>query len=300
MSQANRRKTVSTAEERASRWGHRRRLEFIDFRLLWEGRINRKELVSFFGISIQQASLDLAHYMKIAPANLRYDKSEKVYRSSPRFRAAFPPADSQRFLSQLLALAQGTLPRSSSFIGWQPSHDVVTFPTRSIRPEVLAGVLHAIRDANDLEVSYQSMRQSSVSRRWIAPHAIAFDGSRWHARSWCHQNNDFRDFVFARIQCIHGSRRSEVDSKLDRRWHSYASVVLRPRGNLTKPQRVAVEAEFGMIEGQLTLEVREALVFYVVRQLQLDRDGAQPIRRHPIEWVNEAQLAPLLAEAARK
>jgi hypothetical protein len=41
-------------------WGQERRLEFIDFRVLWDGRINRAELVEFFGTSIQQASHDLA------------------------------------------------------------------------------------------------------------------------------------------------------------------------------------------------------------------------------------------------
>ena len=53
------------------RWGVRRRLEFIDFRLFWDGRFNRSDLSATFGISPQQASGDIAQYEKIAPANLR-------------------------------------------------------------------------------------------------------------------------------------------------------------------------------------------------------------------------------------
>jgi hypothetical protein len=282
----------------ATRWGHRRRLEFIDFRLLWDGRLNRKELVAFFGISIQQASLDLARYIKIAPKNLRYDSSEKVYRATVHFKPAFLPADSDVFLSQLLALAEGTLPASASFVGWQPPYDVVRFPSRSIHPDVLARVVQGIRNGEDIEVTYQSMRQPSLSRRWIAPHAIAFDGARWHARGWCHEHADFRDFVLARIQQVHGGRPSAIDPNSDARWHSHTTVILRPRRSLTRQQRAAVEAEFAMTHGRLKVEVREALVFYFVRQLQLET--APAIRIHPIEWVNEEDLRPLLVEAARR
>src|SRR5437660_7780658 len=102
------------------KWGQERRLEFIDFRLLWEGGINRAELVDFFGISIQQASLDISRYAEIAPGNLEYDKSEKVYRRTNRFKAVITPSESQAFLNQVLAVTIGALPTSSSFMGWHP------------------------------------------------------------------------------------------------------------------------------------------------------------------------------------
>lgn len=44
------------------RWGVQRRLEFIDFRLFWDGRFNRRDLAETFGISAQQASSDIAQY----------------------------------------------------------------------------------------------------------------------------------------------------------------------------------------------------------------------------------------------
>ena len=52
------------SETKVARWGQERRLEFIDFRLYWEGRINRSDLIDFFGISVPQASLDLAKYQR--------------------------------------------------------------------------------------------------------------------------------------------------------------------------------------------------------------------------------------------
>jgi len=40
-------------------WGVERRYEFIEFRLFWQGRITRGDLMDAFGVSTQQASLDL-------------------------------------------------------------------------------------------------------------------------------------------------------------------------------------------------------------------------------------------------
>src|SRR5579864_4085673 len=167
-------------------WSQERRLEFIEFRLIWDGRINRGELVDFFGISIQQASLDFARYIEVAPGNLEYDKSDKAYKANRNIRSVFTKPDSQAFLGQMSQWPAG--PSAMSFIGWRPAYDVVKYPTRSIRPNILIRVLWAIRDRQDIEVSYQSMRRPEPIRRWISPHAIASDGFRWHTRAWCHKN----------------------------------------------------------------------------------------------------------------
>ncbi len=62
------------------RWGVEQRLEFIEFRLFWEGHVNRSDLMDQFGVSVNQASTDLNRYIGFAPENMVYDKSEP-----PRF-----------------------------------------------------------------------------------------------------------------------------------------------------------------------------------------------------------------------
>ena len=282
-----------------TRWGQDRRLEFIEFRLLWEGRINRGELVKFFGISIQQASLDISRYLARAKNNLRYDRKRKLYCVTNTFKPVYVSDDSKSFLDQLLGLTIGTLPTAQSFIGWRPPCDVVQFPARLIRPDLLIGINRAIRDGLDIEIVYQSLRRDSATRRWVAPHAIAFDGTRWHVRAWCHENHDFRDFVVTRVQRIIKSRNSRVDAAEDARWHTFTSVVLRPKARLTEAQQLAVAAEFGMKNGLLKLSVREALVYYFVRSLQLDERNIELIRGQPIEIVNGSDIEPLLIEAAK-
>lgn len=272
-------------------WGQDRRLEFIEFRLLWEGRINRSELSDFFGVSIQQASLDFAKYMTIAEDNMEYDRSEKVYRASPQFEPRFMAPDTQTFLNQLANLTTGTLSPSLSFIGRRPSCDVVTLPTRRVRTDVLLSVLWAIRDHCEIEVTYQSMRRPTATRRWIVPHSLAFDGARWHARAWCHESNMFRDFVLTRIQEVHTRRVTNVDSTKDWEWHTYEVIVIEPRPELTVNQRDSVITDFGMQDGKLCKTIRRALVQYFVRHLQIDgfNDTGQPI-----VWANREELKDLV------
>ncbi len=278
-------------QAKPGRWGQDRRLEFIEFRLLWEGRINRGELGDFLGVSSQQVSLDFAKYMVVAENNMEYDRSEKVYRAAPQFEPRFLAPYTQTFLNQLANLTTGTMPPSLSFIGSRPPCDVVTLPTRRVRTDVLLSVLWAIRDRSEIEVTYQSMRRPTATKRWIVPHSLAFDGARWHARAWCHDSNMFRDFVLTRIQAIHARRMSEVDALKDTEWHTYAVVVIEPRPDLTIGQRDSVITDFGMQNGKLYKTIRRALVQYFVRHLQIDGPG---IAGQPIVWLNREELKELV------
>ena len=81
------------------RWGVEQRLEFIEFRLFWEGAINRSDLVDQFGVSVPQASNDLRRYQEIAPCNMVYDKSAKRYNQRRRTLSPFFP---NRMLGSIL------------------------------------------------------------------------------------------------------------------------------------------------------------------------------------------------------
>ncbi len=273
------------------RWGQDRRLEFIDFRLLWEGKINRGELAEFFGVSIQHASLDFAKYMVLAEGNMEYDRSEKVYRATEQFAPRFLAPDAQMFLSQLANLTTNTLSPTLSFIGSRPPCDVVTLPTRRVRTDVLLAVLWAIRDRAEIEVTYQSMRRPSATKRWIVPHSLAFDGARWHARAWCHDAEAFRDFVLTRIQGIHASRKSDIDPLQDTEWHTQVVVIIEPMAGLTLAQRDSVITDYGMQHGKLFKTIRRALVQYFVRHLQID--GPETTGQ-PIVWANRDELKDLV------
>ena len=278
---------------RNPRWGQERRLEFIEFRLLWEGRINRSELVDFFGISVPQASLDIAKYNELAPTNLLYDRRLKTYQATSSFLPVLTPADSQNFLTQLWAVESGAMAPTISFIGWRPPCDVVKLPVRAISTQILLRVLWAIRDTSAIRIAYQSMHRSESSKRWIEPHAIAYDGSRWHVRAWCVENQEFRDFVISRISNVSDQRPGAIDSAGDARWHGKVTLIVVPRTDLAPAQHKAIEREYGMHGGRLCVSTRIALLHYLVRHMQLDRVRTDP-NAPPIYWANRTDLRHLL------
>ena len=143
------------------------------------------------------------------------------------------------------------------------------------------------------------MRRPSATERWLAPHAIAFDGFRWHTRAWCNENQEFRDFVISRIQDIKESRHTTIKAEDDTWWNTYINVIVQPREGLTVGQRSAIESDFGMHNGQLRFTCRKALAFYLLRQLQLDRQTELPPIAQPLELANRDELAQFISAAKK-
>ncbi|PLZ02819.1 WYL domain-containing protein [Burkholderia sp. WAC0059] len=258
-----------------SRWGQERRLEFIDFRLQWEGRLNRGDLTDFFGISIPQASLDISRYQSVCPQNMEYDRSTKMYVAMPDFKPVFPVSHPSRYLNELLATATGVLPRDATFVGWWPSVAVVPVPTRILDVNVLTALLRAIRERQGLRIQYQSMSRPEAISRVITPHAIAFDGFRWHVRAYCHIRELFLDFVIARILRVEATEQPGPGQEEDHEWNTVVTLEIIANPGLGEQRRRVVELDYGMEDGQIDLRCRQSLLFYTLRQLGLDDSSAR-------------------------
>ena len=176
------------------RWGVEQRLEFIEFRLFWEGHVNRSDLMDQFGVSVNQASTDLNRYIGFAPDNMVYDKSARTYVRGPGFKPQFLEPDASRYLAQLRSVADGILDREDSWIADLPPYASALTPVRGVNPVTLRSVVGAIRRSEAIEVKYQSLSSPEPRWRWIAPHAIGFDGVRWHTRAFCLTDDCFKDF----------------------------------------------------------------------------------------------------------
>ena len=259
-------------EQKDLRWGVERRLEFIEFRLFWEGHVNRSDLIDSFGISVQQASTDLNRYLGLAPTNMVYDKSGKAYVRGAEFAPLFLRPDASRYLSQLRSMADGLLHQRETWLGAPPAFDTTPTPARSVDADVLRLVVAAMRSRNEIEIQYQSLSRPKPMWRWIAPHAIGFDGFRWHARSYCALDGVFKDFVLSRILGVRGSKPAEVDSRSDSDWHESVIVTIAAHPELSSGQRKIVELDYGMVGGFAEIPVRKALLYYTLRRLGLDTD----------------------------
>lgn len=256
------------------RWGVEQRLEFIEFRLFWEGHVNRSDLMDQFGVSVNQASTDLNRYIGFAPANMVYDKSARTYVRGSAFQPQFLKPDASRYLAQLRSVAEDILDREDSWIANLPSFASAPTPVRGVDPVTLRSVVRAIRRSEEIEIRYQSLSSPDPRWRWIAPHAIAFDGFRWHARAFCLTDECFKDFLLSRMIEIRGSRESGTSADDDLDWNSEVVLEVAPHPELSETQAKVIALDYGMRGGSAKIKVRRALLYYALRRLGLDTDPA--------------------------
>ena len=256
------------------RWGVEQRLEFIEFRLFWDGHVNRSDLMAQFGVSVNQASMDLNRYIGFAPDNMVYDKSARTYVRGSGFKPHFLEPDASRYLAQLRSVADGILDREDSWIADLPPYAAAPTPVRGVNPVTLRSVVGAIRRSEAIEVKYQSLSSPEPRWRWIEPHAIAFDGFRWHTRAYCVTDECFKDFLLSRILEIRGSRESETSADDDRDWHSEVTLEVGPHPDLSETQSKVIALDYAMRGGKAKIKVRRALLYYALRRLGLDTDPA--------------------------
>src|SRR5216683_2928621 len=262
----------ATVAKELLRWGTERRLEFIEFRLYWEGRVNRADLTGEFGISVPQASLDLARYQQLAPGNMIYDKSAKTYLVSPEFRPSFFKPDADAYLNSLRSISDEIALPEQTWLSRIPEFEALPVPRRSTNANHLRVILAAIQNKNSLHIRYQSMSRPNPIWRWISPHALGFDGFRWHARSLCHIDRTYKDFLLPRVLDVGESGPGEGNVAADRLWNAVVTLRIGPHPALTPAQRRAVELDYGMKKGSLELRVRAALTYYARKRLGLDRE----------------------------
>ena len=87
-------------------WFVERRLDYIDAILAERGSIRRGDLVAAFGISIPQASLDLAAFMRLYPGEMQYDGRAKQYVATiPYARCRWLSNDDRATLTMLIGSA---------------------------------------------------------------------------------------------------------------------------------------------------------------------------------------------------
>jgi WYL domain len=274
-------------------WSAVQRLQFIEFRLLWEGHVNRSDLIEAFNISVPQSTLDFREYMDRAPGNMDYDKRLRHYFPSAAFKPIFISDSAEGYLSQLAALNIGGEEQAHpGLIGATPSFYVLPSPERRVDRNTLQLLIRAIRENLALEIHYQSLSTATPAWRWVTPHSLASDGLRWHVRAFCHTKMDFRDFVLGRIMEVRGDQASDASAEADVEWNEHVKVIIAPNPDLTIDQKKIIERDYSMKRGKAEIIVRRALLFYLKRRLGVE-DGAQ--KTPAAQQVVITKIAPVKA-----
>jgi len=180
-----------------------------------------------------------------------------------------------------------------------PTVDMAPDIARNVDPRMLRIVLTAIRGRQAVDILYQSL----TSSRWraVAPHALAFDGYRWHLRAWCCEREDFRDFVLSRIDEWGELKPVSYDPADDVEWNTKTTLRLCPHSGLNDEQRKAIQRDYDMSEGCREIEVRLSMAYYFIKRMNLDLKDLPPQRAQiQLENLAEVQAAIEAAKLASK
>lgn len=282
-------------------WGVKRRLEFIESKIYWEGRLNRKDLIEHFNISVPQSSSDLRKYQEIAPTNLEYDKSGKFYFPSPDFRPILTNPTPEHFLNQLAEMTSGRLEPSAVPISFITPCYKLPFPTRSIDTDTFKKILKAIREDLAIYILYQSVSRPEPLWRWISPTTFGNDGFRWHVRAYCHRSNIFKDFVLGRILSLSDQKASDTTIKDDLAWNTEIEFIIIPHPELNEAKKKMFELDYGMTDGELRISVNGAFVEYLKKRLGFSpgHESRPPEEQHII-LKNEKQINDFLCSCSKE
>ncbi len=284
----------------------RERLAYIEFLVWFLGRATRKDVLDRFGIATAAGTRDMALYQELAPRNVQY--VAKAYHYCPTFSPVFTH-DVYRVLS---ALTSGFGDGERRIEAPLLPHAV---PARLNQPtlDVLATVTRAIHGQQALKLIYHSLKTGPVPRE-IVPHALVDSGLRWHVRAFDRTKREFRDLVLTRMEKLRAlsplaanafAQPSELPDA-DTSWQTELDLVLVPHPAHKHPK--AIERDFGMTHGQLTVKVRAAVAGHVLRQWQVDCSPDTCLRgaefrlalKNPSQLVgiDTAPLAPGFASGA--
>jgi predicted DNA-binding transcriptional regulator YafY len=245
-------------------YAQRERLAYIDFRLYFMGEIGRPDLAGRFGVAPAGATRDLALYREIAPQNIEFDGSSKIYRIGRGFVPIFEHA-SQHVLSSiswggggLSGELQSMLPCESPTVLGNPQLDV------------LAPICRAIHAKRPVAIRYHSM-SSGESERVIVPFALVDTGVRLHIRAFDRKSGEFRDFFVTRIEApklLNEEPKANERPDNDIQWTRIVELDLVPHPRLSRPE--IIRMEYGMQEGSIRIRVRAAIAGYMLLRWSVD------------------------------
>ena len=256
-------------------WDTLARYRLIEIIALWEGRVTSRHLGNAFGIARQQASRVMKTYREtVAENNLEYDPVIKGYRPSANFCPMLTRGEVDEYL-QLLGNHDNLNPHFTGLGLGQANTEALRLPSRSASPPVVRALIEAASQGARLEVTYASLNSPQGEERILCPHTLVYAAGRWHVRAFCEKNRAFRDFVLSRFRAVpelFGEALEGSQRECDEGWETRVTLKRGADPRLTPAERGLIEQDHGMVDGELHLPTRGALVQYVLRELGINPD----------------------------
>lgn len=298
---------------------------FIDQELFWQGRITRSAIVKAFGVREDTAKDDIKRYCKDAP-EIKRDTISNIYKAPPDFRPKLEERiQAEEYLNWLaggpLFLPKPNLEKNYRNY-WKDKIETVPKMARNpINSTCLRKLIGAIRDGKEIEIVYKSPHQKKPKRLWIYPHAFSCDSFRWSCRCWRYDYNRWGEVVLDRIEQTFDFdgkkdlRRDPPADKLknekkskkekvanDQEWDNKIKVVLKPHPDLTVAAKEAIEKQYDMKNGELSIELRRSQVVYFLKRYQLEEPEGQSRKaphQQPLVVKNRKEITDAIPKRMR-
>lgn len=241
------------------------RLAFIDFNLQYFGHVSRADLISRFKTGLAACTRDLSTYRDLASKNLILSHQTKNYHRTKNFHPIFEH-DPEAILT---ALCRGLGDGLSNEI---KATEYCQDSTKLVLPksEIISAVMRAIHNQQAISCDYISL-SSGLNHREIVPHTLVNNGQRWHVRAFDRNSQQFRDFVCTRllnVNAIEDKVATAQNKAADKQWNTTHPITLVPHPSIKYFE--AIELDYAMVGGKKELQVREALLGYLMRQWNVD------------------------------
>lgn len=281
------------------KWATLQRLKFIEIMSWYAGVVTRSDLAKAFGMSDPAATKDIKLYNDLAPGNLGYSQAVFGFVPTERFSPVFANLEPTVVLPVFSAnLATMGGPYGDTLI-YGLATQSLPLPIRLPDRHVLAQITRAMRGQKKLKVSYRSLSgRESQSQRILEPHTLVNTGNRWHVRAYSQETYDFRDFVLSRFveaECLNEAAESNV--QFDDDWVETLPLKLGPHRSLDQQKHESLLLDYGAVDGVIEIEVRRALLGYVLQRLNVDTtmDGTMNPDAYPLMLLNRDEIEPFAA-----
>ncbi len=283
------------------KWATRQRLQYIEIMAWYAGVVTRSDVARAFGLSDPAATKDLKLYGDLAPGNLIYNHGVFGFVPGEGFTAAFAdlaPARALPVIAANLAVAGG--PYGDALIYGLPTA-ALPLPARLPGARTVAAITRAIHGRRKLRVSYRSLSgRDSQAPRILEPHTLVNTGLRWHVRAYSEDSCDFRDFVLSRIvgaDCLETSAAS--GEQYDDDWVERVNLQLVPHLGLDAARRESLLLDYGAAGEIIEVNVRRALLGYVLQRLGVDTTVDHSMNPHAFQLMllNREEIEPFAAWA---
>ena len=278
------------------RWEIQQRLAAIEAALLWKGQINRKDLKQLFGIGEVQAAKDFSKYQDLFPNNMEYDRVIKAYIPTDSFKPQLLKGTSEEFLRLLQSVPPSRPDATIVLLSTLPPVEIVSAGERSYENRTLQILNQAICNRLKVYVQYQSMSTEVGADLNLSPHALVYNGFRWHIRAYSEKHKEYRDFLLARIRSISPTQDiADRDSSSDAIWNKMVDIIIIPHPGLSSSQSRVIADDYGMVNGVFKHTTRGALVGYFLQLMRVGiGDEKREAKVQQIILGNKEELRPYI------